>query len=138
MAPHIRIDDFEKFHERQIVRAIPPVTAKEIGWTVAVSLLYSPFFFATFFLIPMMGQISVGFAGFLTAVYLWYRRSFVIALLAVTGGGIFSGLTFAFIQSIKNNLEVPLFILIALGIPVTAIYCLFIGTRIWIVRGGVE
>jgi hypothetical protein len=42
------------------------------------------------------------------------------------------------IQAIKNNLEVVLFFLTATGIPVSAIYCMFIGTRIWSIRGGVE
>lgn len=138
VAPHIRLDDFEKFHVRQRVRKVPPVTVREILITLAVSLLCAPFFFATFFLIPMMGQITVGLAALLTALYLWFRRSVVVAAVVITGSGIFSGLMFGFIQSIKTRLEVPLFILIALGIPVTAMYCIFIAGRIWILRGGVD
>jgi hypothetical protein len=45
---------------------------------------------------------------------------------------------FGFIQSVKTRLDVPLFILIALGIPVTAMYCIFIAGRIWVLRGGVD
>jgi hypothetical protein len=138
VAPHIRLEDFEKFHFQQRVHNVPPVTMREVFWTIAVSLVCSPFFFATFFLIPMMGQITVGFAVLLTALYLWYRRSWVIAGIAVGGGSLFAGFMFAFIQSIKNNLEIPLFILIALGIPVTIMYCLFVGSRIWVVRGGAD
>ncbi len=138
VAPHIRLDEFEKFHQRQIVRTVPRVTLREVGYTLLVGLICSPFFFATFFLIPMMGQITVGLAAFLTALYLWFRRSILIALIALSSAGIFSGLMFGFIQSIKTRLEVPLFILIALGIPVTAMYSIFIAGRIWILRGGVD
>jgi hypothetical protein len=45
---------------------------------------------------------------------------------------------FGTIQSYKNDLDVLLFFLTALGIPVTLMYCMFIGSQIWIVRGGVE
>ncbi len=138
VAPHIRLDEFERFHLRRLVRRVPAVTGLEIAWTAAIALFCAPFFFATFFLIPMMGQITVGLAAFVTALYLWYRRSLLIAAVALGGGGFFAALTFAFIQSIKNNLEVPLFILIALGIPVTAIYTMFVAARIWIIRGGAE
>jgi hypothetical protein len=138
VAPHIRLDDFEKFHVRQMVRTSPPVTLREVLCTLLVTLVCAPFFFATFFLIPMMGQVTVGLAALLTALYLWFRRSLLVAFIAVSGAGIFSGLMFAFIQSIKMRLDVPLFILIALGIPVTAIYSIFIAGRIWILRGGVD
>ncbi len=138
VAPHIRLDDFEKFHVSRRVRKSYPVTLREILITLLVSLACAPFFFATFFLIPMIGQISVGLAAFLTALYLWFRRSVIVAAVALAGSVIFSGLMFGFIQSIKRNLEVPLFILIALGIPVTAMYCIFISGRIWVLRGGVD
>ena len=45
---------------------------------------------------------------------------------------------FLSIQGIKNNLEVLLFFLTATGIPVSAMYCMFIGSRIWTIRGGAE
>ncbi len=138
VAPHIRLEDFEKFHVRQRVRKSPPVTLREIFITLSVSLACAPFFFATFFLIPMMGQITVGLAALLTALYLWFRRSVIVAAVAITGSAIFSGLMFGFIQSVKTRLDVPLFILIALGIPVTAMYCIFIAGRIWVLRGGVD
>lgn len=138
VAPHIRLDDFERFHERNSVRTPPPVTLRELAYTLVIALFLSPFFFATFFLIPMMGQISVGLAGFLTVLYLYYRRSILVAAVTLGAAAIFSGVTFATIQSIKNNLEVPLFILIALGIPVTALYCIFIAGRIWDIRGGAD
>lgn len=138
VAPHIRLDDFERFHGKSSLRPPPPVTMRELVYTLLIALFLAPFFFATFFLIPMMGQISVGFAGFLTALYLYYRRSILVAAVTMGAGTIFSGTTFATIQSIKNNLEVPLFILIALGIPVTALYSIFIAGRIWDIRGGAD
>ncbi len=138
VAPHIRLEDFEKFHVRQRVRKSPPVTLREIFITLSISLACAPFFFATFFLIPMMGQITVGLAALLTSLYLWFRRSVIVAAVAITGSAIFSGLMFGFIQSVKTRLDVPLFILIALGIPVTAMYCIFIAGRIWVLRGGVD
>ena len=138
VAPHIRLDDFEKFHVRQRVRKVYPVTLREVVVTLAVSLFCAPFFFGTFFMIPMIGQIVVGFAALLTALYLWYRRSIIATALVLAGTGVFSGLMFGFIQSVKRNLEVPLFIIIALGIPVTTMYCIFIAGRIWVLRGGVD
>lgn len=138
VAPHIRLDDFEKFHIRHTVRKSPAVTLREIFITLAVALFCAPFFFATFFMIPMMGQVSVGLAAFLTALYFWFRRSVIVAAVALSGSAIFSGLMFGFIQSIKTRLDVPLFILIAFGIPVTAMYSIFIAGRIWVVRGGVD
>lgn len=134
----IRLDQFERFHAQRRVLVLPRATCSEVAITFLVALIVAPFFFATFFIIPMMGQISVGLAGLLTAIYLYFRKSVVIALTVMTAAVILSSLAFATIQSIKYNLEVPLFILVALGIPVTAMYCIFIAGRIWIVKGGVE
>jgi uncharacterized membrane protein YwaF len=88
--------------------------------------------------IPVMGQITVGFALLLTAIYLCCRKSILVALTAGLGVLAFWSVLFETIQVIKTNLEVPLFFFTATGIPVSAIYCIFIGTRIWTIRGGAE
>lgn len=138
VTPHIRLEEFENFHIRHRAKVQRAVTLRELGYTFITSILVSPFLLGTFFLIPMMGQISVGLAGLLTAIYLWYRRSLLVACVALSGSGIFSAFIFATIQGIKHNLEVPLFIIIALGIPVTTIYTIFIAARIWVIRGGID
>jgi hypothetical protein len=98
----------------------------------------APFSFVTFMVIPMMGQVTVGLSFLLTVWYLVSRKS-LLAFLTVLGGSILFGMVlFATIQVIKNNLEVPLFFFTATGIPVSAMYCIFIGTRIWTIRGGLD
>ena len=134
----IRIEDFERYHARRQRKAPPPLTLKEVIVTMAISLAIAPFMYATFFLIPMMGQVTVGFAGFITALYLFFRRSIVVALAVVVSAGFLSSIFFMTIQSVKYRLEVPLFILIALGIPMTLIYTTFVGMKIWEIRGGDE
>jgi len=134
----IRIADFEKFHAARVRVVSPPVSSREVLVTLAVSLLVSPFMFTAFFVIPMMGQITVGFAAFVTALYIWFRRSLVIAFTVLTSGALLSSLAFMSIQSIKYRLDVTMFVLIALGIPVTVMYSVFVGTKIWELRGGAE
>jgi hypothetical protein len=134
----ITLDQFEKFHAPSLRRAPSRATIKEIVGTALVSLITAPFFFATFFCIPMMGQVTVGFAGLLTAIYLYYRRSPVIVATILLMAILLSSGVFASIQTVKNKLDVTLFFLIALGIPVSAMYSMFIGMKIWELRGGGE
>ena len=134
----IRIDDFEKFHAAR-ARTVPPAASlREVLATIAISCFVSPFIFTTFFVIPMMGQITVGFAACITALYLLFRRSLVIALTTVVTGAVLSSVAFMSIQSIKYRLDVTMFVLIALGIPVTLMYSVFVAMRIWELRGGAE
>jgi hypothetical protein len=134
----IRIDEFERFHRPLLRKAPPAVTLKEIAWTMAISVAVAPFFFAAFFVIPMMGQITVGLAAFITALYLFFRRSILIALTIVVTAALLSSIAFMSIQSIKYRLDIAMFIFIALGIPVTFIYSAFVGMKIWELRGGGE
>lgn len=134
----ITLDQFEKFHAPSLRRSPPRVTVKEVMGTALVSCITAPFFFTTFFCIPMMGQVTVGFAALLTVLYLFYRRSFVIVATILVMAIILSSGLFASIQTVKNKLDVTLFFLIALGIPVSAMYSMFIGMKIWELRGGGE
>lgn len=134
----IRIEDFEKFHAPRLRKAPPPVSLKEVVLTVLVSMVVAPFIFTTFFVIPMIGQISVGLAAFVTALYLWSRKSIVIALTILASGGLFSSLMFMSIQSIKYRIDVTMFILIALGIPITTLLTIFVAMRVWDLRGGAQ
>jgi hypothetical protein len=130
--------EFEKFHASRTAPTQTVPELRELAITFALTLFMAPFSFVTFMVIPVMGQITVGLSVLLTVLYLFSRRSWLVALTAVSGTVLFWGLLFVTIQSIKNNLEVPLFFFTATGIPVSAMYCMFIGTRIWTVRGGLE
>ncbi len=134
----VSLRDFEKFHScRQSPQPQAP-SFKELIFTVLTALVMTPFFFVTFFVIPMMGQVTVGLAGLVTIAYLYYRRSLLVLIATVGGASVFSLATFATIQAIKYRLEIPLFIFLALGIPMSFAYCVFVGYRIWVVRGGAE
>jgi hypothetical protein len=134
----IRIEDFEKFHAASLRKTPPPVTVKEVVVTMAICTVMAPFLFTTFFVIPMIGQISVGLAGFIAALYLWSRKSIVIGLTILASGGLFSSLMFMSIQSIKYRIDVTMFVLIALGIPMTTLLTIFVAMRVWELRGGAE
>jgi len=134
----IRIEDFEKYHAPRFRKSPPPLSFKEVLVTLAISVVIAPFLYATFFLIPMMGQVTVGFAGLITALYLFFRRSIVIAMTVVGSAAMLSTIFFMTIQSMKYRLDVTLFVLIALGIPVTLIFTTFVAMKIWEIRGGAE
>lgn len=134
----IKIEDFEKFHAASCRKAPPPVSLKELVATVLVSVIMAPFLFATFFVIPMMGQVTVGLAAFVTALYLWSRKSIVIVLTVLASSALLSSILFMSIQSIKYRIDVTMFVLIALGIPMTFMYTVFVGMKVWQLRGGEE
>lgn len=134
----IRIEDFEKFHARKLRKPPPPVTVKEVVITMLVATVMAPFLFTTFFVIPMIGQVSVGLAAFVTALYLWFRKSIIIALTILVSGGFFASLMFMSIQSIKYRIDVTMFVLIALGIPMTTLLTVIVAMRVWEIRGGAE
>jgi hypothetical protein len=83
-----------------------------------------------------MGQVVVSFALLITGIYLWARRSLAVTIAAITGSAGFALLTYLTIQAVKTRLEIPLFIFLVLGIPVTAMYSIFLAMRIWTLRGG--
>jgi hypothetical protein len=130
--------DFEKFHSRRQSPSPTVPSFKELAFTLLTALVMTPFFFVTFFVIPLMGQVTVGLAALITLAYLYYRRSLLVLIATVSGTAVFSLATFSTIKSIKYRLEIPLFIFLALGIPMSFAYCVFVGYRIWVVRGGAE
>jgi hypothetical protein len=132
------INDFESYHSSKLIPLQSKPTIKELLVTALVTLIMAPFSFITFMVIPMMGMITVGFSAMVTALYLYYRRSVLVALTAIVCFVVFWSVLFATIQEIKNNLEVLLFFFTATGIPVSAMYCMYIGSRIWAIRGGAE
>lgn len=134
----ISVEDFERYHAARIVRKLPPASVQEVLCTIIAALFMAPFTVVTFLVIPVMGQVTVLLSVSLTLLYLYYRRSIVVSLAAIGSTIFFWSLLFITIQAIKNNLEVPLFFFTALGIPVSAMYSMFIASRIWIVRGGAE
>ena len=134
----LTVSEFERHHASKLVPVQLRPSMKELVMTALVTLIMSPVSFITFMVIPMIGQITVGFAALITGIYLFYRRSFLVALTAVGFFIVFWTMLFVSIQAIKNNLEVILFFFTATGIPVSTMYCLFIGSRIWAIRGGAE
>lgn len=131
----VSLDEFERFHAPRVRKVPPPVTIKELAQIVLLSVVVAPFIFSTFFIIPMMGQVTVGVAGLVTALYLFFRRSLLVAATVLATATVLLSIAFMTIQSIKNDLDVTLFILTALGIPVCAMYTVFVGTKIWDLRG---
>ena len=113
-------------------------TMMELILTLATTLFMATFVVVTFSVIPMMGQITVGFSVLVTSLYLYYRKSLLVVGTAVGGSLIFWSVLFVSIQTIKNSIGIPLFFFTALGIPVCVLYTMFVGTRIWTIRGGIE
>ncbi len=136
--PRITIAEFEKYHAKALRRPTPRASLYEAFITLVISTVMTPFAFVTASIIPVMGPVTVLLGLSLTALYLVFRRSFIIGGVAVLSSVLFWSVLFGTIQSYKNDLDVVLFFLTALGIPVTFMYCMFIGSQIWIVRGGVE
>lgn len=134
----IGIEDFERFHAKRLRKVPPPVSLKEVVLTAVLAVFVVPFMYVTFMCIPMMGVVTVGFSLFITALYLFFRRSLLILAVSLLSSGTLVGLFFVFVQSVKYRMDVTLFVLIALGIPVTIIYTTFVGMRIWEIRGGAE
>lgn len=131
-----KLSDVERSIARRQRPALRAPSLTELVLTLGVTIFMAPFVVVTFLVIPMMGQITVGFSVLVTALYLFYRRSVLVWVMAVGGSVIFWSALFLSIQGIKNQLAVPLFILTALGIPVCVIYSMLIGARIWAIRGG--
>ncbi len=136
--PQVTIAEFEKYHTKMFSRPTRRVSLSEVAITLVLSTVMTPFAFVTASIIPIMGPVTVLLGLTLTALYLFFRRSFVITAVAVLSSMLFWTVLFGTVQSYKNDLDVVLFFLTALGIPVTFIYSMFIGAQIWIVRGGVE
>lgn len=134
----VRIEDFERFHAKLLRKVPQRPSLKEVLITMLVAVLVVPFMYVTFMCIPMMGVVTVGFALFVTTLYLVFRRSLLILMASLMSSATLSALFFVFIQSVKDRMDLTLFVLIALGIPITLIYTTFVGMRIWELRGGAE
>ena len=134
----VSLDKFEKFHRRNSRPPVAPATMREIGLTLGVSLAVTPFFLTTFFVLPMIGQVVVGCSLGMSLLYLWVRRSILVALATIIGSGSFAIFTYLTIQGLKDRLDVALFIFLVLGVPVASFFCMFMGMRIWALVGGEE
>lgn len=134
----VRIEDFERFHAKLLRKPPPRASLKEILLTTLTAIVVVPFMYVIFMCIPMMGVVTVGLAFLVTALYLYYRRSIVILLASLLSSSALAAIFFVSVQSVKYRMDVTLFVLIALGIPVTLIYTTFVGMRIWEIRGGAE
>ncbi len=134
----VTIAEFEKFHGRALRKPTPRASLREALVALLISIGMTPFAFVTAVIIPIMGPVTVLLGLLMTAMYLFFRRSIIISSVVVISSVLFWSVLFGTIQSYKNDLDVVLFCLTALGIPVTVMYSMFIGTQIWIIRGGVE
>jgi len=108
-----------------------PVGLGELAITFLISVFVTPFFAVTFTVLPFIGQMVVIPVFLLTIYYLLVRRSLAVAFIALAGSALVMTTVFASIQSIKYHLEIPLFLFLVLGIPVSIIYSLLLGMRIW-------
>ena len=138
MSDKIFLGDFEKQHAQACIPRQRRPSLQELFVTLLVALIMAPFAYVTFMIIPLMGPITVLFAIFLTGLYLVFRRSLLVAMAVIGGSTVFWSFVFLTIQAIKNTLEIPLFFFTATGIPMCALYMMFIGTRIWTIRGGAQ
>ena len=138
LSPPVLLSDFERHHAQALRVPLHAPGIYELALTLAITMFMAPFSFVIFLVIPVMGVITVALSFSLTVWYLISRRSVLVALTVLVGSVLFWGVLFETIQVIKSNLEVPLFFLTATGIPVSAMYCMFIGARIWTVRGGLD
>ena len=136
--PKISLHEFEKIHAARLVTPYVRPTGKEVFATVALILFMTPFFFVTATIIPLMGPITVLLALGVSCLYIASRRSWIIAGAAVVSTITFWSFIFGTIQLVKNDLDVALFIFTALGIPVSVLFTIFVATRIWILRGGID
>lgn len=118
MPEKISLVDLERHHSDRISRAQPDASLQELWPTLTITMAIAAFSFATFFVIPMMGQITVSAAALLMLMYLYYRRSALVAETVGIGSLVFWVALFASIQVMKSNVEVPLFFFTATGIPV--------------------
>jgi hypothetical protein len=134
----LSLSEFEKFHRARVERPYVRPTVKEVFLTVALIFFMTPFFFVTATIIPLMGPITVLFAMGVSCIYLWSRRSWLIGAVALGSTIAFWSSIFGVIQLVKNDLDVVLFIFTALGIPVSVMFSVFVATRIWTLRGGVD
>jgi hypothetical protein len=132
------LNEFERFHAHRTLKPPPSATVAELLITLLIACITTPFFFVTFFVLPMMGQITVSLVAVLTVAYLYYRRSLLVLLAVTLGCGAVSLATFSTIQAIKYHLEIPLFIFLVLGVPVCIGYSILVVSQIWRLRGGVE
>lgn len=127
----VSLDEFERRHRALSRVPTKRASVKELIWTLAISIFMTPFFWVTFFVLPMMGQITVGVAAIVTTIYFVVRRSLLIPIVALAGTALVGVVTSLIIQAVKYHVDVPLFIFLVLGVPVTTIYCLFLGGQIW-------
>jgi len=134
----VSLQDFERIHTPEKRPRLSRPSVLELVLTLVVSIVLTPFVFVAGTIIPMIGPITVVFALSLTLIYLFFRRSILVTAVALGSTMLFWLVLLGIIQTIKNDLDVTLFILTALGIPVCAMYSMFIGSRIWIIRGGVD
>jgi hypothetical protein len=130
MTAHI-LDNLEKYYRTLPRPPVRPITLKEAILNVIFVLLCAPFLSAVFFVLPLIGQILVLCSFSITIWYFFARRSWLVVLSFLTGFFIFAIPTLATIQLIKNNLNLTLFFLLALGVPVSIFYICTMACRIW-------
>jgi hypothetical protein len=127
----ISLSEYEAYHRARVPRISAAISLKEVAVTSLTTLGILPFWFMMFFNLPVIGQITVGFSLIMTAWFFVVRRSWALVGTAFCSTVIATIILASSIQAIKYNIDLPMFLLMALGIPVSAIYCLFIGSRIW-------
>jgi len=130
------LDSIEKAIRIQGVTQPVMPSARELLITFFGVVAITPFFLTTVFVLPIMGQI-VGFvAAATTVMYMVARRSWLVAVTMIGGFGTFSILTLLVIQAVKTRVDIPLFIFLAMGVPILLIYSVILGAQIWALKGG--
>jgi hypothetical protein len=127
----VTLSEYEAYHRARIPRISSSISLKEAISAAVITLAILPFWFMMFFNLPVIGQITVGFSLIMTTWFFIVRRSYALFGVVFASALLAAIILANSIQAIKYNIDLPMFLLMALGIPVSAIYCLFIGSRIW-------
>lgn len=96
-----------------------------------MGLGFSPFLAMTFMFIPVLGQLLVGTGLIVTLYYFRLRRSWMLFLSWSLGALIAFGLTILAAHTLRGRLDVALFFLLALGLPLSICYLVVAGAMIW-------
>jgi hypothetical protein len=136
MHAQVNLDEFERFHAQKL--RVQPMRAswRELGWTVLVAIVVTPFFAALFLALPLIGQFVVGTAFLLTVYYMYLRRSILVLLSSCLGVTLFVTVAGSVMHGRRFHPGLPLLVLLGFGIPVAGAFCILVASRIWALKGG--
>ncbi len=127
------LQKFEKIHRQSVKHDLPKTNGKEVFITWFICFIAAPFLFTALFVIPIIGQMLFAAALILTLIYVYVRKSLMIALAVFLANLMFIIPTMITMQLVanKNRFEVTMFFLIASCIPVSIFYIFAVAGKVW-------